>query len=54
MERFRPNWINNHSDHQGRYAYQNQPSIAHWNLWMWLNNLIPLAKPEDKESLKRN
>lgn len=52
MERFRPNWINNHSDHQGRYAYQNQPSIAHWNLWMWLNNLIPLAKPEDKEKFK--
>ncbi|MBJ9985509.1 YdiU family protein [Acinetobacter sp. S40] len=53
MERFRPNWINNHSDHQGRYAYQNQPSIAHWNLWMWLNNLIPLAKPEDKEAFKQ-
>lgn len=53
MERFRPNWINNHSDHQGRYAYQNQPSIAHWNLWMWLNNLIPLAKPEEKETFKK-
>jgi uncharacterized protein YdiU (UPF0061 family) len=22
----------NHSDHQGRYAYENQPSIAAWNL----------------------
>ncbi|MDQ1209825.1 uncharacterized protein YdiU (UPF0061 family) [Acinetobacter baylyi] len=53
MERFRPNWINNHSDHQGRYAYQNQPSIAHWNLWIWLNNLIPLSKPEDKETFKK-
>ncbi|WP_288420102.1 protein adenylyltransferase SelO family protein [uncultured Acinetobacter sp.] len=52
MERFRPNWINNHSDYQGRYTYQNQPSIAHWNLWTWLNNLIPLAETEHKEQFK--
>ncbi|MEI2558326.1 protein adenylyltransferase SelO [Acinetobacter pittii] len=52
MERFRPNWINNHSDYQGRYTYQNQPSIGHWNLWMWLNNLIPLAESEQKDKFK--
>lgn len=51
MERFRPNWINNHSDYNGRYTYQNQPSIAHWNLWNWLNHLIPLAQPETKEKI---
>ncbi|OTG67331.1 protein adenylyltransferase SelO [Acinetobacter silvestris] len=54
MERFRPNWINNHSDYNSRYTYQNQPSIAHWNLWNWLNNLIPLAKPEEKEKFKQD
>lgn len=32
MERFNPMWINNHSDYNGRYVYQNQPSIALWNL----------------------
>ncbi|OBA10123.1 selenoprotein O and cysteine-containing protein [Acinetobacter calcoaceticus] len=52
MERFRPNWINNHSDYQGRYTYQNQPSIGHWNLWTWLNNLILLAEPEQKDEFK--
>jgi len=52
MERFRPNWINNHSDYQGRYTYQNQPSVGHWNLWTWLNNLIPLAEAEQKEQFK--
>lgn len=52
MERFRPNKITNHSDHAGRYTYQNQPSIAHWNLWIWLNNLIPLAASENKEQFK--
>ena len=54
MERFRTNWINNHSDYNGRYTYQNQPSMAHWNLWNWLNNLIPLAKPEEKEKFKQD
>ena len=54
MERFRPNWINNHSDYQGRYTYQNQPSIGHWNLWTWLNNLVPLASAENKEQFKHD
>ena len=54
MERFRPNWINNHSDYKGRYTYQNQPSIAHWNLWNWLNNLIQLTKPDNKEQFKKD
>ncbi|NNH39108.1 protein adenylyltransferase SelO [Acinetobacter terrae] len=55
MERFRPNWINNHSDYQGRYTYQQQPSIGHWNLWTWLNNLIPFVKdPAEKEQFKED
>ena len=55
MERFRPNWINNHSDYNGRYTYQQQPSIAHWNLWNWLNNLIPLEKDASiKEQFKED
>ena len=55
MERFRPNWINNHSDYQGRYTYQQQPSIGHWNLWMWLNNLISLCPIDyDKEQWKQD
>ncbi|MDY6461697.1 protein adenylyltransferase SelO [Acinetobacter faecalis] len=53
MERFRPNWINNHSDYKARYTYQQQPSIGHWNLWTWLNNLVPLCpKGLDKEQWK--
>jgi len=54
MERFEPTWINNHSDHSGRYVYQNQPSIAHWNLWVWLGQLLPLNTVDpliSKESL---
>lgn len=55
MERFRPKWINNHSDYQGRYTYQNQPSIGHWNLWTWLNNLVLLCPANyDKEQWKQD
>ncbi len=32
IEDFNPEYIPNHSDNFGRYSYQNQPSIAHWNL----------------------
>lgn len=53
LERFCPNWINNHSDHHGRYTYQQQPSIGHWNLWQWLNNLVPLCPTDyDKQQWK--
>lgn len=43
MERFNPAWINNHSDHTGRYAYQNQPAIGHWNLNVWLPHFMRLS-----------
>lgn len=32
MEEFKQEYIPNHSDHFGRYSYQNQPSIGYWNL----------------------
>jgi uncharacterized protein YdiU (UPF0061 family) len=44
MERFDPAWINNHSDHTGRYAYQNQPAIGHWNLTVWLPHFMRLTE----------
>lgn len=31
MDAYNSNWICNHSDHQGRYSYKNQPSIGLWN-----------------------
>lgn len=42
MQRFNPGWINNHSDHTGRYSYQNQPAIGHWNLNVWLPHFMRL------------
>jgi uncharacterized protein YdiU (UPF0061 family) len=31
MENYFPSYICNHSDHQGRYAFKNQPYIGLWN-----------------------
>ena len=31
MEDYLPNYVCNHSDHQGRYAFKNQPYIGLWN-----------------------
>ncbi|TYL43616.1 protein adenylyltransferase SelO [Dickeya sp. ws52] len=32
MDDYQPGYICNHSDHQGRYAFDNQPAVALWNL----------------------
>lgn len=42
MEAFDPNFICNHSDHEGRYSYANQPSIGFWNLQRLLSALASL------------
>ncbi len=47
LENYDPNWICNHSDISGRYAYQEQPAIANWNIYALsfaLQPLIPLAE----------
>ena len=53
MEEFNPEYIPNHSDNFGRYSYQNQPSIAHWNLQKLafsLSSILPEAN--SKQSLE--
>ncbi|MFB6348969.1 protein adenylyltransferase SelO family protein [Moraxella sp. ZJ142] len=47
MEGFNPTWINNHSDHHGRYCYQNQPMIGHWNLATAFKSLKHLTTQDD-------
>ena len=44
LDGYDPNFICNHSDTAGRYAFANQPAIAHWNLRalaLALSGLIP-------------
>jgi len=47
MDGFDPAHICNHSDHSGRYAYQRQPAIAHWNLFALGQALLPLIGEPD-------
>lgn len=42
MEAFDPNFICNHSDHEGRYRYASQPSIGFWNLQRLLSAFAAL------------
>jgi uncharacterized protein YdiU (UPF0061 family) len=42
MDGYDPGHICNHSDHQGRYAFDQQPRIAHWNLFCLGQALMPV------------
>jgi serine/tyrosine/threonine adenylyltransferase len=44
MDSFNIDHVCNHSDHQGRYSYRNQPRIAHWNLFALTQAMIPVLK----------
>ena len=50
MEGFDWGHICNHSDDGGRYAYNMQPRIAHWNLYCLAQALLPLVEVEEAES----
>lgn len=49
MDAFQANHICNHSDTNGRYAWNAQPAVAHWNLYRLASSLMVLGS--DGESL---
>jgi uncharacterized protein YdiU (UPF0061 family) len=42
LDDFAPGLVCNHSDYEGRYAFDRQPNIAHWNLSCLGQALLPL------------
>ena len=48
LDTFDPTHICNHSDTQGRYAYNKQPNIAYWNLFCLGQALLPLIGEQDQ------
>lgn len=48
LDAFDPGHICNHSDSQGRYAYNKQPNIAYWNLFCLGQALLPLIEEQDQ------
>jgi uncharacterized protein YdiU (UPF0061 family) len=43
LDAYDPGHVCNHSDNQGRYAYNRQPNIAYWNLFCLGQALLPLV-----------
>ena len=48
LDGFNPAHICNHSDTQGRYAYNQQPNVAYWNLFCLAQALLPLMDDQDQ------
>jgi uncharacterized protein YdiU (UPF0061 family) len=48
LDAFDPGHICNHSDPQGRYAYNRQPNIAYWNLYCLGQALLPLLDSQEQ------
>ena len=46
MEEFQKEYICNHSDHEGRYSFSNQPFIARWNLLVLAHSFKTIANHE--------
>jgi uncharacterized protein YdiU (UPF0061 family) len=52
MDTFDPATVFSSIDHHGRYAYGNQPRIAHWNLARLAEVLLPLLDDDEDQAMK--
>jgi uncharacterized protein YdiU (UPF0061 family) len=53
MDRYDPATVFSSIDHAGRYAYGNQPPIAHWNLVRLAEAMLPLFDPAHDRAVER-
>ena len=53
MDVFHPETVFSSIDHMGRYAYHNQPSIAHWNLAGFAQTLLPLVSDDQEDAVAK-
>lgn len=51
LDDYDPGFVSNHSDHAGRYAFDQQPAIGLWNLNALAHALSPLIAVEDRHRL---
>ena len=52
MDKYDPGTVFSSIDHQGRYAYFNQPRIALWNLERFAESLLPLINNDNNVAIK--
>lgn len=53
MNDYHPDTVFSSIDRQGRYSYVNQPRIAHWNLSILANALLPLVDKKEEEAVSK-
>ena len=51
MDQFNPDQVFSSIDHGGRYAYRNQPGIAHWNLSCLAQALLPILHEDQEQAV---
>ncbi|MFL5022571.1 MAG: protein adenylyltransferase SelO [Microvirga sp.] len=51
MDAYNPATVFSSIDHMGRYAYANQPRIAHWNLARLAETLLPLLSEDQDQAV---
>lgn len=51
MDAYHPDTVYSSIDHRGRYAFGNQPAIAHWNLVGLANALLPLITDDQDAAI---
>jgi len=52
LDAYIPNKRFSSIDHGGRYAYANQPRIAHWNVVRLAETLLPLISSDEEEAVR--
>ncbi|MDH5302083.1 MAG: YdiU family protein [Gammaproteobacteria bacterium] len=50
LDEYEPGFICNHSDHTGRYAFDQQPNIGAWNCSALAQALLPLMELDDAKA----
>jgi uncharacterized protein YdiU (UPF0061 family) len=53
LDRYNPHFICNHSDHAGRYAFDQQPSIGLWNLNCLAHAMLPLLSADPDQAVEQ-
>jgi len=53
MDSFNPDTVFSSIDHGGRYAYRNQPGMAHWNLAVLAQSLLPLLDSDQDRAVEQ-
>lgn len=52
LDQYDPEQVFSSIDHQGRYAYQNQPSIAKWNMARFAETLLPFIDADEDKAVE--